>query len=207
MANVSRVNGARPTKYLNGAAWNGQATLYFIPSGNATATFVGDFVKADGTGDPTASGGQALGVPSVIQAAATNAMLGAIVGFIPGAGAVANQSYVNLNSPQYRLASIGTYCWVVDDPQVLFEIQSSNGTPAVGDVMNNVNIAVAAGSTTTGQSGMTADVGTILTTATLPLKIMAFSQRADNDNASANAKYIVKINNHQYSGGTGTLGV
>jgi hypothetical protein len=207
MANVSRVNGARPTKYLNGSPWNGQANLYFIPSGNGTATFVGDFVKADGTGDPVASGGQALGVPSCIQAAATNAMLGAIVGFIPGAGQVANQSYVNLNSPNYRFGSIGTYCWVVDDPSVLFEIQASNGTPAVGDVMNNVNIAVAAGSTTTGQSGMTADVATILTTAALPLKIMAFSQRADNDNASAAAKYIVKINNHQYSGGTGTLGV
>lgn len=207
MPNVSRVNGARPTKYLNGAAWNGQASLYFIPSGNAVATFKGDFVKADGTGDPTASGGRALGVPACVQAAATNAMLGAVVAFEPGAGQVANQRYVNLNSPQYRAASIGTYCWVVDDPNVLFEIEASNGTPALGDVMNNANIAVAAGSTTTGESGMTLDVATITTTATLPLKIMSFSSRADNDMTATAAKYIVKINNHQYSGGTGTAGV
>lgn len=199
MANTSRVNGFRPTKYLNGAAWNGQATLYFIPSGDGTATFVGDLVKMDGTGDPVASGGNALGVPSCIQAAATNAAVGVIVGFLP--------SYTNLNSPQYRLASTGRYCWVVDDPNVLFEVQTSNGTPAVGDVNNNVNIAVAAGSTTTGLSGMTADVGTILTTATLPLRIVSFSQRVDNDNASASAKYIVKINNHQLGSGTGVAGV
>lgn len=199
MANTSRVQGARPTKYLNGAAWNGQANLYFIPSGDNTATFVGDFVKMDGTGDPTASGGSALGVPSCIQAAATNALVGVIVAFLP------NQT--NLNSPQYRLASTGRYCWVVDDPNVIFEIQSSNGTPAVGDVNANINIAVAAGSTTTGQSGMTADTGTIAVTATFPLRIVGFSQRADNDNASASAKYLVKINNHQLGSSTGVAGV
>lgn len=199
MANVSRVQGARPVKYLNGAAWNGQANLYFIPSGDGTATFIGDFVKMDGTGDPSASGGSALGVGSVIQAAATNALVGAIVGFLP--------IQTNLNSSQHRLASTGRYCWVVDDPNVIFEIQTSNGTPAVGDVNSNVNIAVAAGSTTTGQSGMTADVGTIGTTATLPLRIVGFSQRADNDNASASAKYLVKINNHQLGSSTGVAGV
>lgn len=199
MSNTSRVQGARPTKYLNGATWNGQANLYFIPSGDGTATFVGDFVKLDGTGDPVASGGTAQGVGSVIQGAATNALVGVIVGFAP--------TYTNLNSPQYRLASTGKYCWVVDDPNVIFEIQTSNGTPAVGDVNSNVNIAVAAGSTTTGQSGMTADVGTLATTATLPLRIVGFSQRVDNDNASTSAKYLVKINNHQLGSSTGVAGV
>lgn len=200
MANTSRVNGARPTKYLNGAAWNGQANLYFIPSGDGTATFVGDFVKMDGTGDPVASGGSALGVPSCIQAAAAGAMVGVIVAFLP------NQT--NLNSPQYRLASTGRYCWVVDDPNVLFEIQGSNGTPAVGDVNANAKIAVAAGSTTTGQSGMTIDVGTIATgNATYELKVVGFSQRVDNDNSATSAKYLVKINNHQLGASTGTAGV
>jgi hypothetical protein len=198
MANTSRVNGFRPTKYLSGAAWNGQANLYFIPSGDATATFIGDAVKMDGTGDPTASGGNALGVGSVIQAAATNALVGVIVGFLP--------IQTNLNSSQHRVASTGRYCWVVDDPSVLFEVQASNGTPAVGDVNNNANIAVAAGSTTTGQSGMTLDVATITTTATLPLRIVGFSQRADNE-VAASAKYIVKINNHQLGSSTGVAGV
>jgi hypothetical protein len=199
MANTSRVNGFFPIKYLNGAAYNGAANLYFIPSGDGTAVFLGDLVKAETTGDPAASGGKALGVQSVIQAAAGNAVLGVIVGFAIDP--------TNLNSPQYRAASTGKYVYVSDDPNVLYEVQTSNGTAVLGDVGNNANFAVAAGSTTTGASGMTLDVGTILTTATLPLKIMGFTQRVDNDNTAAAAKLIVKLNNDQFMGGTGTAGV
>jgi len=199
MANTSRVNGLRPIKYLNGTEYNGQANMYFIPSGDATAVFVGDLVKADGTGDTVAAGGNALGIQSVIQAAATNAVLGVVVGF-----AIAP---TNLNTPQYRVASTGRYVYVSDDPNVLYEIQTSNGTLAVADVGLNANIAVAAGSTTTGASGMTLDVGTATTTATLPLKIMGFTQRPDNDNTAANSKVIVKLNNDQFGASTGTAGV
>ena len=67
MANVSRINGLNPVKYLNGAAYNGQCNTYFIPSGNAVNTFVGDPVKADATGDTVAAGGLALGYQSVVQ--------------------------------------------------------------------------------------------------------------------------------------------
>lgn len=197
MANTSRVNGLRPTKYLNGAAWNGQANLYFIPSGDGTATFVGDLVKAETTGDPAGSGGQALGVPSCVQGTAGAAAIGVIVGFLP--------VYTNLNSPQYRLASTGRYCWVVDDPAVIFEIQS-NGSNAPGDVNNNGDVVVGAGSVLTGQSGMQMNA-TTAGTATFPFKVMGASQRQDNDITSANAKWLVKINNHQLSAGTGTAGV
>lgn len=199
MANVSRVNGLKPLKYLNGAEYNGQANLYFIPSGDPTATFVGDLVKADGTADLVASGGTALGVQSVIQAAATDAVIGVVVGFAIDP--------TNLNTPQYRAASTGRYCWVVDDPNVLFEITTSNGTLAVADVGLNASIAVAAGSTVTGNSGMTLDVGTKNTTATFTLKIIGFVQRPDNDNTAALSRVVVKLNNHQFGSSTGTAGV
>lgn len=199
MSNVSRVNGLRPLKYLNGAEYNGQANLYFIPSGDGTATFVGDCVTADGTGDTTAAGGKALGVQSVIQAGATTAVIGVIVGFAIDP--------TNLNTPQYRTASTGRYVYVVDDPNVLFEITTSNGTLAVADVGLNANIAVGSGSTTTGTSATTLDVGTKLTTATLPLKIIGFVQRPDNDNTAAQSRVLVKLNNHQFGSSTGTAGV
>lgn len=199
MANISRVNGFNPLKNLTGSAEVGQVNLYFIPSGNGTATFVGDLVKADSTGDTAAAGGKALGVQSVIQAAAGDAVLGAIVGFVVDP--------LNLNTPQYRAASTGRYCLVADNPTQLYEVQTSNGTLGVADVGLNASIAVAAGSTTTGTSGMTLDVGTIATTATLTLKIMGFSQRVDNEVGNANSKVIVKINNHQFNSGTGTAGV
>lgn len=199
MANVSRVNGFNPLKNQVGGSMTGQVNLYFIPSGNATNTFVGDLVKADPTGDTAAAGGQALGVQSVVQAAAGDASLGAIVGF--------KVDPLNLNTPQYRAASTGRYCLVADDPNIIFEVQTSNGTLTVADVGLNANFAVAAGSTTTGTSGMTLDVATIATTATLPLKIVGFTQRVDNDNTASASKVLVKINNHQFNSGTGTAGV
>jgi hypothetical protein len=193
MANVSRVSGFRPIRYANGAQYNGMVNTYFIPSGDATATFVGDLVKADATGDTTAAGGKGLGVQSVVQAAAGDTVIGVVVGFAVQPGV--------LDTPQYRAASTGRYVLVCDDPSVLFEVQTSNGTLGVADVGLNANFAVAGGSTTTGSSGMTLDVGTAATTSTLPLKIMGFTQRIDNDNTAANSKVIVRINKHQFANG------
>jgi hypothetical protein len=199
MANTSRVNGLSVVKNLSGGASTGQVNLYFLPSGNATNTFVGDAVKADTTGDTVAAGGLATGIQSVIQAAAGDAILGVIVGFAINP--------LNLNTPQYRAASTGRYVLVSDDPNQIYEVQTSNGTLGVADVGLNASIAVAAGSTTTGSSGVTLDVATAATTATLALRIVGFSQRVDNDPTSAAAKVLVKINNHQLGASTGTAGV
>lgn len=199
MANVSRVNGLHPFRYLNGAQYNGAMNLYFIPSGNASNVFVGDPVKADTTGDTAAAGGKATGIQSVVPAAAGDAILGVVMGFAVDP--------TNLNTPQFRAASTGRYVLVCDDPNVLYEVQTSNGTLAIDQVGLNASIAAAAGSTATGSSGVTLDVATAATTATLALKIMSFSQKVDNDNTSANAKVVVKINNDQFGAGTGTAGV
>jgi hypothetical protein len=199
MANTSRVNGLSVVKNLVGGASTGQVNMYFIPSGNAVATFVGDLVKADATGDTVAAGGLAKGVQSVVQAAAGDAAIGVVVGFkvVPG----------TLDTPQYRAASTGRYVLVSDDPNQIYEIQTSNGTLTEADVGLNASVAVAAGSTTTGASGMTLDAGTEATTATLTLKIVGFSQRVDNEVGAADAKVLVKINNHQLAASTGTAGV
>jgi hypothetical protein len=199
MANVNRVNGFNPLLNLIGASSVGQVRTYFIPSGDGTAVFVGDLVKADTTGDTAAAGGQNKGIQSVVQAAAGNAVIGAVVGF--------DINPLNLNTPQYRVASTGRYVLVADDPNLIFEVQTSNGTLTAADVGLNANFAVAAGSTATGASGMTLDAGTVATTATLPLKIVGFSQRVDNEVGNANAKVLVKLNNHQFNSGTGTAGV
>lgn len=197
MANVSRVNGFRLYKNVDGAA----LTEYFIPSTDGTAVFVGDLVKLEGTGDTVAAGGLGKGVRSVIQAAAGNAVVGVVVGF--------KVDPLNLNTPQYRAANTGRYVLVADDPEALFEVQEDavGGALAVADVGLNADFIVGAGSTATGASGMQLDTDTKLASATLPLKIMEFSQRQDNEPGQANAKVIVKLNNHQLAAGTGTAGV
>lgn len=199
MANTSRVNGLSVVKNITGGSSTGQVNQYFIPSGNAANVFVGDAVKADTTGDTVAAGGFGIGIQSVVPAAAGDAIMGVVVGFAVNP--------LNLNTPQYRTASTGRYVLVSDDPNQVYEVQTSNGTLGVADVGLNANIAAGAGSTTTGASGYTLDVATAAVTATLPLRIVGFSQRVDNDPTSANAKVLVKINNSQLAGGTGVAGV
>lgn len=194
MANVSRINGFRPSRYLSGAPWNGAATKYATQAGDATAIFIGDLVKLDG-------GADANGLRTVTQGTAGAAAVGVVVGIVVDP--------TTINSAQYRVASTARYLMVVDDPNVLFEVQEDavGGALAATSVGLNASAIVGSGSTTTGQSGMQLDTSTAATTATLELKIMEFVQRPDNEVATANAKVLVKINNHQLGSSTGTAGV
>ncbi len=190
MANTSRINGFRPVRHLQGA--HIQSKKYFIPATDGTAVHVGDVVKLAGSSDTDGT------ASTVALAAAGDAVLGVVVGFMPDP--------TNLNtSGQYRAASTARYVWVVDDPYVTFEAETSNGTPAATDVGLNVNHAVGTPSTTTAQSGAYLDFGTEATTATLTFKVLSFRSRVDNE-VGASAKLEVMINNHQLRG-TGILGV
>ena len=198
MANVSRINGLRPVNIL-GQEYNARVNQYFIPSSDGTAVFLGDTVKTAGASDTISVVPGSF--PTVTKStAATTAIVGAVVGF------AFNPLDLNITG-MYRAASTNRFCLVADDPNQLFEVQASNGTPNPTDVSNNIEMADAGGSTTTGNSGITADVATLGVGATKVLKIMAFSSRLDNDSSSTSAKYIVKINNHQYGTGTGVVGV
>jgi hypothetical protein len=100
--------------------------------------------------------------------------------------------------------------YVADDPAILFENQadSGGGELASASMGLNVDFLVAAASTITGQSAMQVDTSTVSTTATLPLKLIEFIQRVDNEFGGVAAeKVLVKINNHQLASGTGTAGV
>ena len=96
--------------------------------------------------------------------------------------------------------------YVADSPDLVYEVETSNGTPATADVGLNVNHAVGTPSATTATSGATIDMGTKNTTATLTFKILGFVPRPDNE-IGASAKMLVKINNHQLAASTGTAGV
>ncbi len=191
MANTSRVNGFNPIVKGTDGPTNGKVGYYFVQAADATAIYIGDLVKLDGSSDAT-------GVASVTKVGTTTVpIVGAVVGvsIVPG----------SLDTPQYRAATTGRYVYVADDPAQIFEVQSSNGTPAVTDVGMNATFADAGGSTTTGQSGETVDFGTLTTLNTAQLQVIGFTQRQDNA-VAANAKLLVRINLHQYRSATGALG-
>lgn len=191
MANTSRVNGFNPIVKGSDGPTSGKVGYYYVQAADATAIYIGDLVKLDGSSD-------ANGVMSVTKVATTTVpIIGAVVGvsIVPG----------SLDTPQYRAALVGRYVYVADDPAQIFEVQSSNGTPAVTDVGMNATFADAGGSTVTGQSGETVDFGTLTTLNTAQLQIIGFTQRQDNA-VGANAKLLVRINLHQYRSATGALG-
>lgn len=106
-------------------------------------------------------------------------------------------------------ATAGQTVRVADDPQQLFVGQASaadfdNNT----DLSLNANILATAGSATYKQSRMVIASATLAVTATLDVKVLGFVPRQDGKNEMGGfAELIFKINNHQLSGGTGTLAV
>ena len=197
MANVDRPNGLRPVRYASGAPYNGACNMYLIPSGDATAVFVGDLVKPFTSGGAAAlfvNGVDCGGMPTVIQSAAGDPSIGVVVGFLP------DQS--NLNAVNYRVASTNRIALVADDPTLLFEIQEVSGGTALtaAEVVLNADVVVGAGSTTTGASGMELDNATEATTAGLNCRIIGLVKRPDNEYGE-HAKWLVMLMDHSLRAG------
>lgn len=195
MANTSKIVGFRPVKHGTGAPYNGQANIYTFLAADGTAAYVGDPVKLSGTAD-SAYGDR----PSVTLAAAGDAIVGVIIGFLP------NYSDLNITG-QSRAASTLRYALVADQPDLIFEVETSNGTPGIVDIGLNINHAVGTPNSATARSGATVDMATKATTAALTFKLVGFVPRDDNDPTAASAKVLVKANNHVFSSGTGAAGV
>lgn len=186
MANVDTPFGLRPVRYLSGAPYNGAANVYTTASGDGTAIGVGDPVKLSGTAQ-TINGAT---YADVDQAATGDVITGVVVAVLPE----------TRDSLIYRAASTVRRLLVADDPGLVFEIQEVSGgtaltTAAIG---LNADFVVAAASTTTGQSGVELNNATEATTNTLDLQIVGLVNKEDNA-AGEHAKWLVRINRHQYS--------
>ena len=204
MSSVSRLNGFSPKKSINGDSWDGQSNTYFVPASDATPVMVGDLVKLAGDArSPT-------GVATVTRAVAGDAVIGVVIGVpLSGQGDVNGVPDVsNLNIFNFRRASVGGYVMVCDDINIILEGQLSTVAGfTTGDIGLNVNFRATAGNLATGTSAMDIDIASKATTATLPLKLFGFQYRLDNTIGDAFFSCLVKINNHQYAAGTGTVGV
>lgn len=193
MANSNIVFGLRPVQNMGSGTYEGRIRQYSVPSGDATAIFVGDPVKLAGTSQII--NGQVFS--DVAQAATGDVMVGVVVGSL----AETRDSLI------YRAASTQRVLLVCDDPNAMFEIQQTNSGTALtaNDVGLNANFVVAAGSTVTGLSGVTLDNTTEATTNTLDLKIVGMVNRADNDvgtaagTGAAASRFYVRINRHQFA--------
>jgi hypothetical protein len=89
------------------------------------------------------------------------------------------------------------YCLVVDDPDVIFEIQEDNVGNDIAATMVGLStdIAVGAGDTATGKSGMELDSSDTATAAG-QCKILGLSNKEDNA-LGTDAKWDVLIIEHE----------
>ncbi len=203
MANVSKINGFRPVKHLNGSPYNGQCNIYEVPAGEAVPVFVGDLVilsNSDGT----------AGVPAVEAAVgasaqiASGALVGAVVGvlntkFDPLDGKMTTGS-VSLDTPVYRPASTKQFVLVADSPDLIFEAEA-DASVALADVGLNVGVGASAHTNPliTGSSPMYVYSTTAPSASTTrPLQIAGVVKRPDNENAAAFNKVLVRISTHAY---------
>lgn len=205
MANTSRINGFKVVKHLNGSPYNGQANIYYVPSA-ADEIFVGDIVKLGGTAD-------SFGIPTVDLAAVGNTPVGVVVGILANKfdplGKMTHGSII-LDLPAVsQIAAAGAgYVLVADSPDIVMEVETSNGTLVAADIGNNISLALGTASRTATAvtSPATVDVATKNTTPTLVFRLMAFKPSIDNDITAASSRVYVGFNVHQF-GSVGVTGV
>lgn len=198
MSNVNAPAGLIPHSYLNGAQWNGQARMYYIPSSDTNAYAIGDPMTLGGSAD-------ASGVPSAILATAgtSNALLGPIVGMggkvYGGAVGVDPISQDRIIIPATK--TVAYYVLIADDPNIVFEIQedSVSANLAAADVGTNVNLV--SGTNNGYISGWMLDSTPTAATATLQCQLLGAVQRIDNA-IGQYCKWLVRMNNHNFKAGT-----
>ena len=199
MANTSRINAFRPVKHLNGSPYNGQANLYYVASA-ADEILVGDVIKRGSTGD-------GYGNPTADLCGATDQPVGICVGimhskFDPGGKMTTGSVSLDLPAQAQIAASGAGYILVADAPDLVCEVEASNGTPVVTDIGLNASHANAARTSATTTSPAYLDFGTEATTSTLNFHILGLAQRVDNE-IGASCRFNVRFNVHAY----GSVGV
>ena len=197
MANADAARGLMAVGNQRGTSFLGKLTMYLVPSADGTAMYVGDPVKSGGTAGAAGTyvnGINTEGMATIATAAAGDTLRGVVVAFLP------KQSDLTI---LHREASTNRIALVNDDPDTIFEVQedSVGAATAAVDVGENADIIYAAGSTTTGISGVMLD-SSDHKTATAQLRILGFVQRPDNIIGSK-AKLLVLINEHELKSTTG----
>ena len=217
--NTSAPFGLRPLRHKYGAPYNGSARLYYVPSSDGAAIYIGDPVTTFQTSGGSGTAGTGLGsnsaayygnfpgtlpVCSLATAGDSKPIIGVAVGFFAEQAA----------STVYRAASTARGVWVVDDPDMEYIIQDDGvatlnigaGAGSSGYALidnGNLNLSTFSGSTATGMSGAT--LSTTLSTSgasTGQLKILGLYQGVKNSANAAYQVWRVSINNHLLSAGT-----
>jgi hypothetical protein len=197
---MNQPSGFNPVRYRSGAPWNGAVNLYSYLAAETTQIWIGDPVQTIAT-----AGGDAFGIPAVQRAVAGNAVRGVVVGIgtFPKGGPYINPNNLTLMTRPVNAQTIDYYFAVVDDPDVIFEIQEGGvgSVLTTSSVNRNANFNLGTRTATLTLSPTYLDNNTVNTTSTLNCKILGAVQRPDNQIGAQYQKWLVSLNNHDFSTG------
>ena len=184
MANNDAAFGMKPVKMIGGSPYTGGVSRYRIAANYDTAIFQGDMV-AQVTG----------GGVEVHADGGTVPIIGVFNGCQYTDPTTGEQKYSNYSPASTNASDI--IAFVIDDPNVVFEIQCNAAFP-IADLLGNFDIVyTSSGSTVTGISGAELNVSDGATTATLSVKAIDITEDPDNDDVSSDATNVyVVIQNH-----------
>ena len=213
MANTNAPFGLRPSHTITGAPYNGQATMYYVPSTDGTAFNVGDIVTSAAGGD-LLTGAPAVALFGTRSNTSTSGNVrGVVVGFGTQAGNASAKVPLGADAADLTVTGIPAtktqnyYVWVCDDPSMVFEAQTN--TIAATAFNKNTGVYIGAAPTAPCNVSQTyIDGASATTTSTLPIKIIGAPNRADNDLTSPGtyARIYVMLNTHELTGAQ-TVGV
>ena len=191
MANQQGNFGFRPVQ-LNGAAYNGQGqSEYTIASGEVSPMFQGDpvILVANGAIDIGSTAGAEL--------------IGIFNGCFYTDPTTSKPTFSN--SYPGGIAASDIKAFVIDDPNVIFEVKIDDANGGQAQVGTNANIATyGTGSTISGISNVALDGSTFTTNNGANFRVIGLSTDVDNnDYTKANASIRVKINLHSFTDTTG----
>jgi hypothetical protein len=197
MATTAAPYGLRPINLIGGQQFAGSTRQLKIASGYAANIFYGDVV--------------AIGVDGTIVKVTNigtnaDAFPAGTVGVFLGCSYTSPTLGYYLQSQYWPTGTVASNAtaYVCDDPDTLFQIQADD---AVTQTMLGSNFGVnqTAGSTTTGDSKISLDVGTRATTNTIALRLVDFVNGPFSTVGDAYTDCIVKFNFgiHTYYNGTG----
>lgn len=189
MASSATPYGLLPVKRMGENPFTHGVRRYKIASGYAANIFYGDVVKIVNGGTIQKDTGTTSLTPIGVFLGVeyTDATYGLTFRQMWATGTVASDAYA----------------YVCDDPFTLFQVQASGAIDQTG-LGTNAAVVQGSGSTATGKSAVTLNASTLATTSTLPLRIVDFVNSTTSSIGDAYTDVIVKFNNHQLTGTTGT---
>jgi len=175
MAAVASPYGLKPINQLGGTPYAGATRTYLIdPAGTASNSFNGSPVYVNASGYLAVA--TATGADATTNGFPTGTANTGIVGVFVGCSFFNAQGQL-IFSQFYPTGTTGVInAMVVDDPNVVFQVQSAGSVTqaAVGANVFFTTSAVATGSTTTGNSTASVVAGSSAVTTTAAFRVVGF---------------------------------